>query len=401
MAILTDKKARSMKPGSVALAHGGVVGLTLVPGGETGHGKWQIRYTSPQTGKRRTKGLGGYPAVGIAEAGRLGQEVRDMVAEGIDPLCLPTRSAPEPEPVAPAIPTLAQACLAVHQAKLPGWKNARHGAQWINTLTQYVIPSLGEKPLPEITVADIAAVLTPIWTTKPETARRLRQRLGEVFGWARAHQYVDVSPVDVVVHLLPKQPRNRTHMPAMDWRILPSWIARHFADIPPYETTRPLLLFVILTGCRSGEARGATHAEINERNALWTIPGSRTKTGRPHQVPLARQALALLARQRGLHETLVFPSPTGKEACDMVLTSFLRRVNAPSTEPGRVATAHGFRSTIRDWCSENGVRKDLAERVLAHTVGSAVEAAYHRTALLEERRPLMQRWADYVLGEIH
>jgi integrase len=124
------------------------------------------------------------------------------------------------------------------------------------------------------------------------------------------------------------------------------------------------------------------------------------KAQRAHQVPLSTQALALLRGRLGLHESLLFPSPRGIIPCDMVLTSFLRRVRAPSTTAGRVATAHGFRSTLRDWCSVHGVRHDIAERLLAHEIGSAVEVAYHREPLLDERREVLQNWADYVLSEV-
>ena len=402
MAILTTKKAGAIKPGQAALPHGGVIGLWLYPYEKPGHGQWKIRYTSPTTGKRRAKALGSFPEVGIAEAGRLGQAIRDAVNAGIDPLevarAQKTQRATAIEPA--AIPTVAEAALAVHQAKLPGWKNAKHAAQWISSMQAYVLPKIGSLPLPAVTAQDIADVLHPIWRKKHETASRVRQRLGEVFGWAMAHRFVAHNPVDVVGHLLPRQNARPEHFPAMDWRILPAWVAKYLSTTPPAECTRPALLFLILTGARSGEVRGAQKAEVDWRHGVWRLSAERMKAQRPHQVPLSTQALSLLRVRIGLHDSLLFPGSRGGIPSDMVLTSFLRRVKAPSTTPARVATAHGFRSTLRDWCSVTGVRHDIAERLLAHEIGTAVEVAYHREPLLEERREVLQKWADYVLSEV-
>lgn len=140
-------------------------------------------------------------------------------------------------------------------------------------------------------------------------------------------------------------------------------------------------------------------SEVNLRTKLWTIPAARMKAKVIHRVPLSLQAIEILKRQAGQHDELVFPSVQARSVMsDMTLTALLRRVNAPSDTPGRVATVHGFRSSFRDWCSERGYARDLAERALAHAVKDKVEAAYHRTDLLEQRRPMMQAWADFVLS---
>jgi integrase len=175
----------------------------------------------------------------------------------------------------------------------------------------------------------------------------------------------------------------------------------HLSERQPEDMTRAALLFAILTAARSGEVRGATWSEFDLAAAVWTVPGERMKAKVPHRVALSRPAAALVERLKGLklHDELVFPSPRGKVLSDMTLTALLRRVKAKSDTPGRVATAHGFRSNFRDWASEHGYARDLAERALAHTVKNAVEAAYHRTDLLEQRRPLMQTWADFVLAK--
>lgn len=216
----------------------------------------------------------------------------------------------------------------------------------------------------------------------------------------QAHSYCSANPVDVVSHLLPQQVsiQIRTeHQPAMPWKSLPLYISTYVNGDSQYNVTRALLLFVILTACRSGEARAMQWQEVDFEKRIWTVPAERMKTGILHRVPLSQQSIDLLIYLRHFHVELVFPSPRKQIVLsDMVLTSFLRRTKAPSDNPNRVATAHGFRSTFRDWCSEHGYSRDLAERALAHTVKNRVEAAYHRTDLIEQRRPMMQAWADYL-----
>ncbi|MNF65289.1 Prophage CP4-57 integrase [compost metagenome] len=207
----------------------------------------------------------------------------------------------------------------------------------------------------------------------------------------------------MVNHLLPQQPGKaaRTeHQPAMPWRDIPAFVAEHLRNPSRYDVTRPMLEFLILTASRSGEVRGTRWAEVDLNAGIWTVPAERMKAKQPQRVPLPDRAIEILQAQQGKHDDLVFPSPRDRvELSDMVLTSFLRRVDAPSNTPERVATAHGFRSSFRDWCSEQGYPRDLAERALAHAVGSKVEQAYHRTDLLEQRRPMMQAWADFVSGK--
>ncbi|WP_322105194.1 site-specific integrase [Paraburkholderia sp. J41] len=185
----------------------------------------------------------------------------------------------------------------------------------------------------------------------------------------------------------------------MPWSDIPAFVKAQLNDIEPGDNTRGSMLFAILTGARSGEVRGATWGEFDLDAAVWTIPGTRMKAKEPHRVPLSSAALALVKRlkESKQHESLVFLSPRGKVLSDMTLTALLRRVKAKSDTPGRVATLHGFRSSFRDWASENGYARDLAERALAHTIANKVEAAYHRTDLLEaRRRPMMQASAAHV-----
>jgi len=221
--------------------------------------------------------------------------------------------------------------------------------------------------------------------------------------WAAANGYIMASPVGVVDKLLAKQPSKRErvqHQPALPWRSVPSF----FADIlhaGEANTTRHMLELLILSACRSGELRHMQWEEIDFSYAVWTVPAPRMKAKVAHRVPLAPRAIEILEErlaQSDSGEGLVFPSRSNKPITDMALTKFLHDQNVESDTAGRNATAHGFRSSFRDWASENGYPRDLAERALAHTVKNAVEAAYHRTDLLDQRRPMMLAWESFCLG---
>lgn len=399
MALLTDTKARHIKPNDKPISHGGVTGLTLHPSSTKGRGKWVLRYVSPVTQKRRNAGLGSYPEISIAEAAKLAQTMREQLSAGDDPLELK-----KAETTKIVIPTFEEAARKVHTELLPGWRNKKHARQWISTLEQHVFPAMGTVPLDAITPANVADVLRPSWMTIPETSGRVKQRIHKVMQWAWAHGFCSANPVDVVDHLLPQQVSasiRTEHQPAMPWKVIPLYIASRVYTEDRYNVTRGLLLFVILTACRSGEARAMEWCEIDFKRKIWTIPPSRMKGGVRHRVPLSQQAIGLLEQMRGLHEMLVFPSPRKQTVLsDMVLTSFLRKTKAISDTQGRFAVAHGFRSSFRDWCSEQRYPHDLAERALAHTIRNKSEAAYHRTDLLNERRPMMQAWADYVMSAV-
>lgn len=397
MALLTDTKARNLKPEDKPIPHGGVTGLTLHPSSSKGHGKWVFRYVSPTTGKRRNAGLGSYPEVSIADASKAAQVMREQILNGADPLELK-----KIEETKTTIPTFEEAARQVHSNLLPGWKNQKHGKQWISTLEQYAFPILGMSSMDSILPAHISKVLQPIWLSIPETASRVKQRIHAVMAWGWAHGYCAANPVDVVDHLLPLQPSKsvRTdHQPAMPWQDIPAFVKEHLIYEGRYDVTRSMLEFLILTASRSGEVRGLRWPEIDIDNAIWTIPADRMKAKLPHRVPLSPRAIEILKHVQGLHTELVFPSSRDQvQLSDMVLTSFLRRVKAHSSTPERFATAHGFRSSFRDWCSEHGYPRDLAERALAHKVQNKVEAAYHRTDLLEQRRPMMLAWSEWISG---
>ena len=397
MAKLSDAKARNIKPEDKPLLHGAVTGLSLHPSPKKGNGKWVLRYTSPITNKRRNAGLGTYPEISIIEAGQLGINFRVELAKGIDPL-----ENKKKVKKLQKRPTFSECAHKLHEELLPSWKNQKHGQQWINTLQTYAFPLIGNKMLDQIEPKDVADVLREIWLKKNETAMRLKQRIHAVLSWGWARGYCTHNPVDVVHHLLPPQPSKtiRTlHHPAMDWRQIPQFINYHIRTSSCAQIAPKMIEFLILTACRSGEVRGMKWCEIDFKNAIWTIPAQRMKAKVLHRVPLSKRALEILELQRGNDNEYVFPSDVSKGmVSDACLTVFIKRRSVQSNTDGKLATIHGFRSSFRDWCSENGYPQDLAECSLAHSIRNKVEAAYHRTDLLEKRRTLMEDWANFCCG---
>lgn len=403
MVQITDVMLKKLLPGSKPVSDATVSGLRYEPGAVKGQGKWILRFVSPTTGKRRDMGLGTYPEVGITDARGRALEERKRIASGLDPIDERANARAAAKAYADEM-TFETAARKVHEDLRPGWKNPKHADQWLNTLEAYVFPKIGKKKVAELGPTDFAEVLRPIWLTKAETATRVKQRCHAVIKWCWAQGMVRSNPVDVVDHLLPKQPGKRErvqHQPSMPWRDIPAFV-QGVLWTGPTNITRVLLEFVILTAARSGEARAMRWDEVDLEAKVWTVPATRMKAKVAHRVPLSERAVEILAdqSQKNPEAELVFPAPRGGILSDMVLTAFLRDQKAQSGEKGRVATAHGFRSSFRDWASENGYARDLAERALAHTIQNQAEAAYHRTDLLEKRRAMMEAWAQYVTGGV-
>ncbi|MBD8689838.1 MULTISPECIES: tyrosine-type recombinase/integrase [unclassified Rhizobium] len=406
--MLSDAKARKLKPDDKPVSDGTITGLYLVPGGSPGNGKWILRFLSPTTGKRREMGLGSYPTTSIREARTKAFEARGAIDGGNDPL--EVRRKQEREAVRLAtVPTFAEAAHQHHADKAEGFGNKKHRDQWISTLERFIFPRIGKTRVNELGPADFAACLKSIWLEKPETASRVKQRCDAVMNWAAANGFIVASPVGVVDKILPKQPGKRErvqHQPALPWKSLPTFF-KEVLQAGETNITRQMLELVILTACRSGELRHMEWQEIDFSQAIWTVPAARMKAKAAHRVPLGPRAIEILEGrlEQSKHELkqsdhgvgLVFQSRTKKPVTDVALTKFLHDHDIESDTPGRNATAHGFRSSFRDWASENGYPRDLAERALAHTVKNAVEAAYHRTDLLEQRRPMMLEWERYCI----
>jgi integrase len=394
MAIIKDPAARAIKPGHKPIAHGGVSGLRLMPTNTKGKGRWELRYTSPVTGKRRDAGLGAYPNVGIAAAKQKAEIYHQQIAEGVDPLDTKRQKQQTQH-----ILTFENAALRRHADSLPTWGEA-HARKWLNSLKKHIFPVIGSMPLDAITPAHIAEALRPIWIDRHPTAKKISQRISEIMDWAWGLGIIKANPVPAVMRVMPKHSHKPIRHPSMPWREIPSFIAQCMDGGTSYDVKKLALEFIILTGGRSGEIRGARWEEIDFESATWTIPPARMKADDWHQVPLSDRALALLLRLKGRDPEVIFPSTkAGRLLVGSTLGGFMTKANRPSDIPSRYAVVHGFRASFRNWCSESGFRRDLSERALAHSVQNQVEAAYHRTNLLDERRPMMQQWADFVTGQ--
>ena len=401
MVKLTDLKAKSIKPGDRNIPDGTIIGMRLEAGKAKGQGKWILRYVSPETTKRRDMGLGVYPAVSITDARKAASTARELIRNGIDPIDTRRNDKLENKVNAQAL-TFEQAARMAHEDMKPAWKNPKHAAQWIATLEVYVFPKIGPRKVKNLKVKDFADALTIIWIEKPETALRVKQRCSVVMDWCVAQEMCAGNPVSVVAKLLPKQPAARervVHQPSMAWSEVPGFVESKLRN-GQNLLSKLMLEFLILTSARSGEVRGMAWNEVDFAKAVWTVPASRMKTKVEHRVPLSVRAVEILMAQKAKadHPILVFPSIRGKVPSDMILTKFLRDHNIMSSEAGRTATAHGFRSSFRNWASENGYPRDHAERALAHTIRNQVEAAYHTTDLLDQRRDMMEAWSQYVCG---
>ena len=400
--MLVETKAKNIKPNDAPISDGTVIGLRLIPSNIKGHGKWKLRFTSPVTIKRRDMGLGSYPSVSIVQARDRGTKARILISSGIDPIDEKARNKlnviSKNKPL-----TFQIAALKVHETLKPGWKNAKHSQQWINTLTTYVFPKIGLIPVADLKVAHFANILSPIWLSKSETATRVKQRCHSVMKWCFAQEFVQGNPLDIVDELLPKQKglaARVQHFPSMPWRDIPNFIEKNIID--DTNVTNSLLEFIIHTAARSGEARNMIWNELDLEDKIWIIPANRMKANVTHRIPLSKRSIEILNNQKkskGID--LVFHSlKNNKPLSDMTLTNFLKSRKTKSDVIGRHATMHGFRSSFRDWASENGYSRDLAERSLAHSIRDQTEAAYHRTDLIEQRRPMMEAWSGYICKKL-
>ncbi|WBU61199.1 tyrosine-type recombinase/integrase [Paracoccus albus] len=358
-------------------------GLYLVVS-NTGAKRWLLRVVVH--GRRRDMGLGSVSLVPLAEARELAVRYRKVAREGGDPL-------DERRKARNVVPTFAEAARMVHAESKATWKSEKHAKQWIKTLETFAMPIIGEMQLNHIQSADILRVLSPIWLDKSETARRVRQRISTVFDWAKAAGYRrDGNPVDAIERGLPKQSGKKEHHKAMPYAEVPAFIQRLRRSDNRGKIARLAFEFLILTATRTSETLLAEWPEIDDAAAIWTIPAERMKAGREHRVPLSARAQAIVAeiRQFGLDTPFIFPgTKLVKPMSNMVFLTMLKRMEVP-------VTAHGFRSSFRDWVAETTTYpNELAEMALAHTVKDRVEAAYRRGDMLDRRREMMNEWETF------
>jgi len=381
---------RLSRPGRWSV--GGVDGLALQVTA-SGARSWVLRISV--AGRQREMGLGGFPSVTLAEARDKARSYRTKVEGGADPIAArrAAQSAAAAErQLQQTFASVAEQYIAQHSR---AWKNQKHAAQWTSTLRAYADPVIGPLLVGDVTTAHVVKVLEPIWTSKTETASRVRSRMELVLDFAAARGLrAGPNPARWRGNLdaaLPKPSKvaKVQHHAALAVDAIAAFMSRLRSQ--PGMGARALE-FAILTAARSGEVRGATWTELDFLHSTWTVPAPRMKSGREHRVPLSKPATLLLrSLPRGGPDDLVFPGMRG-ELSDMSLTAVLRRMKVH-------ATAHGFRSTFRDWVSEyTNHASEVAEMALAHAVGDKVEAAYRRGDLYEKRVRLMADWAAFLAG---
>lgn len=368
---------------------GGVAGLGLqvTP---LGARSWVLRVMVG--GKRRDMGLGGFPDVTLAGAREAARVARDKIKNGIDPIDDAKAKRSALYAARAAAMTFSEAAAAYIAMREPEWKNGKHADQWRNTLATYADPVIGNIFVRDVEQSHVMRVLEPIWLTKTETATRLRGRIENILDWARVRGYrTGENPARWRGHLdkllaAPGKVQKIEHHPALPFDELGAFMVQ----LRQQEGMGArALAFAILTAARSGEVRGATWNEIDLTDAMWTIPAERMKAKREHRAVLNDEAVALL---KSLPRTgdLIFTNTRGGMLSDMTLTAVLKRMGRSDI------TAHGFRSTFRDWCGERtNYPRDVAEMALAHAIGDKVEAAYRRGDLFEKRRRMMRDWGKF------
>jgi integrase len=354
----------------------------------SGAKRWMVRTVI--LGKRCDIGLGSVRLVSLAEAREEAVRIRRKARDGENPLADRRRATL-------VVPTFREAAETVHKAHAATFKNEKHKAQWLASLEADVFPVLGDLRVSAIQSGDALKVLSPIWTTKPETARRLKQRMKVVFDWAKVSGYrTGDNPMDGITRVLPKVRHAAAHHPALPYAQVSPFV-QQLRNCDAGEVTRLAFEFLILTAARTSEVIGACWNEIDEEARTWTIPGARIKAGREHRVPLSARCIEILTRAKELSDSspLVFPGRTAKAPLsNMAFLMLLRRLKRDDI------TAHGFRSSFRDWAAEKTrFPRSVCEAALAHVVKDKTEAAYFRSDLFEQRRALMDAWEQFATAK--
>jgi len=353
-------------------------------------------------GKSHERGLGAYPQVSLKEARQKAGEIADELRAGNTAIGK-RMGRPSVERQIPTFRQLGEEYRTLHEAS---WKHQAHRDQWKQTLRDYVYPIIGDMPVDQITRADVKRALDPIWTTKHETARNTMDRIRMVLGYAKAHDFRSGdNPADWkdgLSFLLPKVARKVRHHPMLPIELTPQFM-KHLWTLK--STSARALQFCILTATRTAETLGARRSEID--GDIWTIPEERMKGGKAHRVPLSKEALALIEKLPVIadHEDILFPGgSTGGLLSQMGMLQCLRGLRDQHFK-GMDLTVHGFRATFRSWVAAKAIGADgeripehVAEEALAHAIPDAVKAAYRRTDFLDDRRLVMQQWADFAFS---
>lgn len=397
--------SKTNKPG--LYSDGGGLYLQVSP---TGTKSWIYRFQS--SGRQRDMGLGSARDVSLAKAREAASTARTQVREGVDPIAARVAARQAVVLASAGATTFAKAAEEYVADHKSGWRNRKHAAQWASTLKCYANPTIGSLSVQEVDVHHVLRILKPIWSTKTETARRVRGRIEKVLDWSTAKGLrKGENPArwrGVLEHLLPTRPLATLvqHHPALPYSMVPSFMTS--LKMQPGEGARALE-FVILTGARSGEGLGARWDEFDLHSGIWTVPPARSKTGRAHRVPLSTQALEVLTAQASRWGTDGFVFRAHRKThplSNMAMAMVIRRMRSSgAVSSGNVLpafphiTVHGFRSTFRDWAAEQtDYPAEVAEMALAHVVADKVEAAYRRGDLLRKRFLFMEDWGAYCCG---
>jgi integrase len=375
---LTAREVGTAKPGKYS--DGGNLYLIV---SETGARKWVLRFT--WRGNAKEMGLGSASVVPLLDARESAASARRKIAQGLNPIEERKRDG--------GIPTFGEFADGVRETLSAGFRNEKHKAQWKTTLETYGAP-LREKPVDIIGTDDVLAVLKPIWTTKAETASRVRGRIEKILDAAKAKGFRQgENPArwrGHLDHLLPKPLKlARGHHTAMPYEKVSAFIA----NLRKREAIAALALeLCILTAARSGEILGMRWPEIDLDKKVWTVPAERMKAGREHRVPLSLRAVAILRQlEKAKTSAFVFAGfKRNRPLSNMAMEMMLRRMKLSEI------TVHGFRSSFRDWAGNvSSFPRELVETALAHVIGDKAEQAYRRSDSLEKRRKLMEAWAQY------
>ncbi len=412
-------------PGPFDIGDGGGLYLQVTLSGSK---SWLYKYQLKR--KPREMGLGSADADGngglsLKEAREAAAAARKLRSQGIDPIDARNTARAQKQLATERAEgrTFRTAAERYIDTQRAGWRNAKHAAQWLSTLERYVFPSIGDRDVADIGVEDVIAILKPIWEKIPETASRVRQRIEATLDYTAAPSRRWRSTENparwkgLLEHELPPASKVKKvrHHPSLPWQQAPEFVKA----LQGRDGVAALVAqFVILTACRTGEARQATWNEIDLEKAIFTIPGIRMKNGLIHQIALSTAAVEILRSiqplSSGRPDDLVFPSPMSvttrpRPLSDMALSQLVRGMSSDGLAPGelprwrdaenRPVVVHGFRATFKSWSLSSGYPDHLSEKALAHVEKDKTRAAYAREQLLDERRPMMEAWANYCLGQ--
>jgi integrase len=378
--------AAANKPGMYADGAGLYLRVT-----RDGAKSWCLRYMLG--GEAREMGLGGLSKIGLADVRRKAAEQRLLLADKIDPIDKRKAKRAATKMEAARSMTFDQCARAYVDAHRPAWRHAKHHQQWVNSLSRHVSPLIGTLPVQTIDATLVMKVIEPLWSSRPETASRIRGRIETVLDWARVRGYREgENPArwrGHLDHLLPALSKVRK---VRHYRALPHTdICAFMLELRSRSGVGAAALeFLILCAARSSEVTDARWAEIDRATRMWIVPPERMKGGRLHRVPLSDAALTVLDRMKDRGEEFIFSNMCGRGLGKGALAKQLRGWNC---------TPHGLRSTFRDWAAEcTNFPREVAEAALAHVLEDKTEAAYRRSDLLEKRRRLMDAWAEFLKG---